>query len=93
MESEIFAELYEFQYDSATNPTDHPFAEDPKGNKNKGTPDVPKQLKRIKDAFASNVAEAMVRGLARRVDIDPRIVAKAKTLFKDAVKSVFGFTP
>lgn len=93
MESEIFAELYEFQYDSPTNPTDHPFAEDAKGNKNPGKPDVPKQLQKIKNAFAPNVAEALVRGLARRVDLDARIVAKAKSLFKDAVKSVFGFTP
>jgi hypothetical protein len=93
METEIFAELYEYQYDSPSNPTDHPFAEDPKGNKNKGTPDVPKQLGKIKAAFAPNVAEAIVRGLARRVEIDPRITAKAKSLFKDAVKSVFGFTP
>jgi len=93
METEIFAELYEFKYDSPSNSTDHPFAEDPKGNKNPGTPDVPKELKKIKNAFAPNVAEAIVRGLARRVDIDPRILAKAKSLFKDAVKSVFGFTP
>ncbi|MEO7095235.1 MAG: hypothetical protein ABI175_18385, partial [Polyangiales bacterium] len=94
METEIFAELYEFRYDSDKNPTDHPFAVDPKGNDMTKSPkragDVKNQLTRIKEAFAPKIAEGLVRGLARRVAIDPRIMAEAKTLFKADVLAVLG---
>lgn len=94
METEIFAELYEYRYDSDKNPTDHPFATDPKGNDMTKTPkrtsDVKNQLERIKAAFAPKIAEGMIRGLARRVAIDPRIMDEAKTLFRADVLAVFG---
>ncbi len=94
METEIFAELYEYRYDSDKNPTDHPFATDPKGNDMTKTPkrvsDVKNQLTRIKEAFAPKVAEGLIRGLARRVTIDPRIMDEAKTLFRADVLAVFG---
>jgi hypothetical protein len=101
METEIFAELYEFTYATTGNPTDTPLDVDAKGKdltgerKRKtesGKPfrvnDVHDQLARMKVAFAPKVAEAIVRGLWRRVQIDPRILDKAKELFAIEVKKV-----
>jgi hypothetical protein len=101
METEIFAELYEFTYATTGNPTDTPFEVDAKGTdltperkrvNKEGKPfrvgDVKHQLKRIKAAFAPKAAEAVVRGLWRRVQIDPRILDKAKELFVADVKAV-----
>jgi hypothetical protein len=103
METEIFAELYEFTYATTGNPSDTPFDEDAKGTdltperKRKtesGKPftvnDVRNQLTRIKAAFAPKVAEAVVRGLWRRVQIDARILERAKQLFAAEVKGVLG---
>ena len=103
METEIFAELYEFTYATTGNPSDTPFEVDAKGTdltperkrKTKsGKPflvgDVKNQLSRIKAAFAPKVAEAVVRSLWRRVQIDPRILDKAKELFAVDVKAVLG---
>jgi hypothetical protein len=102
METEIFAELYEFTYATTGNPTDTPFEVDAKGTdltpeRKRPTPsgkefrvgDVKYQLTRIKAAFAPKVAEAVIRGLWRRVQIDPRILDKAKELFAADVKAVF----
>ena len=104
MEHEIFAELYEFTYATTGNPTDIPFEVDASGKDmtperkrtNKaGKPwrvgDVKHNLARIKVAFAPTVAEAVVRGLWRKVQIDSRILDKAKELFVADVKAVFGF--
>ncbi len=106
METEIFAELYEFTYATTGNPTDTPFEVDAKGTdltsernrrvgKNKDKPfrvgDVKDNLKQIKVSFAPTVAEGIVRGLWRRVQIDPRILDKAKELFVADVRAVFGF--
>jgi hypothetical protein len=56
----------------------------------KGRPnDVGNQLQRIHDQFSPTVAEGMVKGLSRRVDVDPRIVDRAKVLFRAEVKRVF----
>lgn len=93
METEIFAELYEFTYATTGNPSDLPFDVDAKGNdlsKEKKIGDVKFQLKRIKAAFAPKVAEGLVRGLSRRVDSDPRILDKAKELFRGDVATVLG---
>jgi LysM domain len=103
METEIFAELYEFTYATKGNPTDTPFEVDAKGEDltserkrktSSGKPflvgDVKFQLTRIKAAFAPKVAEAVVRGLWRRVQIDPRILPQAKDLFATDVKTVLG---
>lgn len=103
METEIFAELYEFTYATKGNPTDTPFEVDAKGTdltpeRNRVTKsgkefrvgDVKYQLTRIKAAFAPKVAEAVVRGLWRRVQLDPRILDQAKELYAADVKSVFG---
>lgn len=92
MEHEIFAELYEFTYATVGNPTDTAFEVDAKGNdlsKEKRPGDVKYQLKRIRAAFAPKVAEGVVRGLWRRVQIDPRILDKAKELFARDVDAVF----
>jgi hypothetical protein len=103
METEIFAELYEFTYATTGNPTDTPFEVDAQGKdltperkrptksgKEFRVGDVKYQLTRIKAAFAPKVAEAVVRGLWRRVQIDPRILDKAKELFVTDVRSVLG---
>jgi hypothetical protein len=107
MESEIFAELYEFTYATTGNPSDLPFDVDAKGNdmskeadkdkdkkktnaKGPKVGDVKFQLKRIKAAFAPKVAEGLVRGLSRRIDVDARILDKAKELFRADVDTVFG---
>lgn len=103
METEIFAELYEFKYATTGNPTDIPFEVDAAGKDmttersrktDTGKPwrvgDVKHNLARIKVAFAPTVAEALVRGLWRKVQIDPRILDKAKELFAADVKAVFG---
>jgi hypothetical protein len=102
METEIFAELYEFTYATIGNPTDTPFEVDAKGTdltperkrptksgKEFRVGDVKYQLTRIKAAFAPKAGEAVVRGLWRRVQIDPRIIDKAKELFVADVKTVF----
>ncbi|HEY5951420.1 MAG TPA: LysM peptidoglycan-binding domain-containing protein [Kofleriaceae bacterium] len=103
METEIFAELYEFTYATTGNPTDTPFEVDAKGTdltperkrptksgKEFRVGDVKYQLTRIKAAFAPKVAEAVVRSLWRRVQIDPRILDKGKELFVADVKGVLG---
>jgi hypothetical protein len=99
MESEVFAELYEWSYDNPENATDHPFAVDPNGRdtttRPDGTrqpPDIPRQLQRIREAFAPRIAEGLVRGLWRRVAMDATIRPRAKELFRRAVTDVFGIT-
>lgn len=100
METEIFAELYEWSYDNPENATDHPFAVEPNGRdtttRSDGTrqpPDVPRQLQRIKQAFAPRIAEGLVRSLWRRVEMDATIRPRAKELFRQAVTDVFGIIP
>lgn len=103
METEIFAELYEFPYNFPDTPgreypSDTAFETDKAGNdlthgqfKNRG--DVVRQLKRIKEAFAPDVARGLVDSLARRIQIDPRIVPMAKERFREAVLNVFVAPP
>jgi hypothetical protein len=86
METEIFAELYEDRYDSPNNPTDRPFVG------RLGRPaDVPKQLQVIHNIFAPAVCAALVRGLARRVQIDDYITPGTKSSFRQAVTNEYGF--
>ncbi|WP_428264504.1 LysM peptidoglycan-binding domain-containing protein [Haliangium sp.] len=80
METEIFAELREHTYDRDDNPTDHP------------SDDVGHQLERIRDAFAPRVAEALVRGLWRRVQLDDRVPEPSKELFRTNAEAIFGIT-
>jgi hypothetical protein len=96
METEIFAELYEFKYDTELNRTDHPFAHGPGGvdvANDKPLEDVKKRLVHIQSAFEPTIARGLVMGLWRRVEGDSRIVAEAKELFRSAVDDVFGFEP
>lgn len=99
METEIFAELYEYSYDRKDNPTDHPFDTNPKGEdmKDPARPhrhdDIAHKLERIKEAFAPKVAEGIVRGLHRRVQVDSHILPEAKQRYRAAVEDVFGFEP
>src|SRR6185503_19337769 len=103
METEIFAELYEFPYNFPTTkdrkyPSDTAFDTDKDGNDvtggdfdNRG--DVVKLLKRIKEQFAPAVAQGLVASLERRVKMDPRIVPMAKQRFHEAVIYVFVAPP
>ena len=90
IETEIIAELYEASYDRPDNPTDHPFAA---SGPRKPEGDVVFELQLIKTGFAPKVAEALVRGLCRRVQLDPKIHDDAKQQFRVRVEQVFGFTP
>lgn len=96
METEIFAELYEFRYDTEHNRTDHPFAHGPGGvdvTNDKRLDDVKTRLTHFQSAFEPTIARGLVMGLWRRVEGDPRIVSEAKDLFRAAVDDVFGFEP
>lgn len=90
METEIWAELREHEFDRDDNPTDHPFERpsDP------GSPsDVRRQLERIQHAFDPVVAESLVRSMYRRASHDDRITPDSLRRFADAINTVFGFTP
>lgn len=94
MESEIFANLYEYPYDSPSNATIHPFDTDRDGRRvTNGPGDVVTQLRLIKRSFAPVVASGVIAGLARRVEMDPRIVPEAKERFLKSVENVFGYRP
>lgn len=96
METEIFAELYEFKYDTEHNRTDHPFDQGPGGadvTNDKPLGDVKKRLTHIQSAFDPTIAHGLVMSLWRRVEGDPRILTEAKDLFRAAVDDVFGFEP
>ena len=77
METEVFAELREQEYVVQNNPTDKPVN------------DVPKQLRKMKELFTPKLAEALVRGLWRRVQASSSITPEAVELFKKSVKDVF----
>jgi hypothetical protein len=91
METEIFAELYEAQFDRPDNPTDRPWGRDARGRAPHG--DVQRQLERMRAAFAPRVAEALVRGLWRRAQLDSRVTPAARTLLAERILAVFGFDP
>lgn len=96
-ETEIFAELYEHRHDSDANATDHAFDADASGKPIKDHElrlhDVRRKLEQIKENFAPRAARGIVAGLARRVDIDPRILPETKEEFRHMVQHVFGFRP
>ncbi len=78
METEIYAELRELPYTTAGSQSDNP------------ADDVEKQLEKIKEAFSPAVAEALVRGFRRRIQLDPKITGKARDIYDEKVKTVFG---
>ena len=78
METELYSELREYPYRTKGSQTDNP--ED----------DVEEQLKNIKIAFEPTVAEAIVRGFRRRLQLDKRVSGKSKRLFDKKAESVFG---
>jgi hypothetical protein len=99
METEIFAELYEYKYNLANKkdakyPSDTAFDTNKEGeavnaSKNDELGDVHYQLTRIKNAFEPGVASGLVASLARRVELDPRILPEAKERFERMVMHVF----
>jgi hypothetical protein len=99
METEIFAELYEYEYNfPGTEDRDYPgdtaFDTDKEGRPVAGSPKNPLgdtflQLQRIREAFAPDVADGLVASLTRRVELDPRILPEAKERYNEAVRYVF----
>ncbi|MCB9234644.1 MAG: LysM peptidoglycan-binding domain-containing protein [Bacteroidia bacterium] len=90
METEIWAELREHEYDRADNPTDHPFEH---AGATTVENDVQRQLQRIQHSFAPAIAEALVRSLYQRASHDSRITPDALSNFAIRISNVFGFTP
>jgi hypothetical protein len=80
METEIYAELRELPYRREGSQGDDPVQ------------DVRRQLMKLKAAFAPNVAEPIVRGFRRRIQIDRLISDEARSLFDAAANEVFGIT-
>ncbi len=94
-ELEIFAELYEFTYDSDANLTDHPFDVDASGNelshpKNKDMNDVRELLGEAKERTAPSLLPGLVQALWHRIENDPKIVDRARELFLRDVRAVMG---
>jgi hypothetical protein len=80
METEIYAELRELPYRTPGSRGDDPHA------------NVEEELRDLRHAFAPAVAEAIVRGLHRRIQPDTRITDEARALFVQKVAVVFGIT-
>ncbi len=80
METELYAELREYPYRTPDSGGDDPEV------------DVSNQLKKIKDAFAPTVAEAIIRGFRRRIQADAQVGASSRRLYDRAVKDVFGIS-
>lgn len=91
METEIWAELREEEFDNDHNNTDKPFKESIKRGKTVPA-DVKRQLERIKETFAPKIAEALVKSLYLRAKEDPRIKASAFFQFRADIKTVFGLS-
>jgi hypothetical protein len=93
METEIFAELIEWTYDTPTSANDHPFEMDPDGNPvdaRSRVNEVPNHLQLIRDSFAPTLAEGIVRGLWLRVQRESHIIPAAREKFKHAVLDILG---
>ncbi len=84
METEIWAELREDEFDSSSNHTDRPFVATAKS-----APDVKHQLEAIKSTFAPKIAEALVRSIFKRAKDDDRVTADAYIKFRKDIVAVF----
>ena len=76
-ETEIYAELRELEFRTPTSIGDFPQA------------NVPQLLHAMRDSFAPEVAEALVRGLHHRVQNDERVSKGARQLLDESIKTVF----
>ncbi len=81
LETEIYAELRELPFRISTSGGDLPSA------------DVPKELRRIRDAFGLDIGRQIVLRLYYRVIGDPRVSDSAKSLLYQSIQSVFGLFP
>jgi len=79
METEMYAELRELPYHKPGEGV----TDDPRD-------DVPDQMQKIKDAFEPKVAEAIIRGFRRRIQMDPGVTDEGRDLFDKAAKKIFG---
>lgn len=77
MESEAYAELREYPYRTKGSQTDDPVE------------NVEEQLRNIQIAFQPTVAEAIIRGFRRRLQLDSRVSRKSKRLFDQKAELVF----
>ncbi len=93
METELFSELreQEFARSRTDNPTDYPFDAPVGGHAT--TNDVKRQLENIKARFAPVVADALVRGLWRRAQLEDNITDEARDFLGDRINQVYGFDP
>lgn len=80
METEIYAELRELPYRTLGSRGDEPAT------------NIEEELYDIRNAFEPSIAEAIVRGLRRRIQLDSRITDEARALFDQKVNDVFGIT-
>lgn len=97
METEIFAELYEWSRDHRDAPTDHPFDELPGDGGSleyvegkDRVDDVKAKLEQLQDGFALPLALGIVRGIWIRVQRDEHIGREAKQRFVDVVDETLG---
>lgn len=81
LETELYAELRELPHRTPESGGDVPAT------------DVPRQLRRIRDAFGPDVGRQIVLRLYYRILGDPRISESARRLLYNAVQSVFGMFP
>lgn len=81
METEIFAELREYDFRTAGSGGDRP--ED----------DVPKQLKKIHQLYTLDVAKTIITNLSKRVHQATNIQETTKTFFDNCVQAEFGWKP
>ncbi len=85
-ETEIFANLRGLRYrEPVSGPKPkaggvHPYVQ------------IPRQLKKIKEAFHPEVAKAVLKVLKKRVAGSTEILARDKKYFLDQVKKIFGYT-
>lgn len=80
METEIYAELRELPYRTPGSQGDVPAT------------NVEEELRDIQRAFDPDIAEAIVRGLRRRVQLDSLITDEARSLLDQKIRVVFGIT-
>ena len=69
METEIWAELREHEFDDEHAKTDHP------------TGDVTDKLAALRIQFPKNIVEGLVRGMWTRIKLDSRVVKSARRMF------------
>ena len=94
-ETEIFAELMEWGYDTPQSASDHAFDVAPDGKEydDGRVKEVEAFLKLIRDDLEPTVADGVLSGLWLRIQRDERIIPAARGLFYATAVEVFGHEP